>query len=355
MDFISSKFSTLNAISTSVFAVSVLAGALPVLSSKYIGEKRVEKYRILLNVFTGGMQLATILVDLIPHMVTDENHSHDSNHLYPFALVGALFLVLLGIDHLYIHKGSDHKHIETHEEHLEIQKSAFNCAESQDSASKVKTCCSKNHKSEQSASVEKQSEAVVVPAKGKSFHSGGCCGSTLSKSNSFGNALLRISAISVHSFFEGFAVNSGTNKLPLLFGLMLHKLLESFNVAVALSDLQFSYSKKVLLFLFYAILTPLSISLQGLSFISNFPIVQLWCNALCLGALLFVVFYEIITPSFRNQSNPMMKMSSITLGYALSCLAIIFAHSEGHACSGHHGHACSGHHGHDHSHHGHSH
>lgn len=365
MDRIISKLSPVGTITASVLGVSLVAGAFQSYMTKYMKGKSLDKYTLLLNAFTAGTQLSTVLVDLVPHISHGEEHSHGADYFHPYVLIGFTFILLLGLDHLYIQKEPTHKHhIEADKRKLEIEAKLLETINNPQNNNSVKSCCSKHTHSESSnvshshshdQNIQTESQAID---QSKSEHSAGCCGGSLKKSSSFSNALLRISAISVHSFFEGFAIKPQNNTIPLVLGLLLHKFLESFNVAIALTNLEFSFYKKVLLFLFYSILTPLSICLLALFENSKISGLELWCNSLCIGALLFVVFYEIISNSFKNRSFPRMKMFLITAGYCLGCLSIIFSHSHSPAspskCSGNH--SCDGHshdhaHGHKHDHH----
>lgn len=345
-----------NIIAASVFGISIFAGIFQAHLSNTLG-----KYTVLLNAFAAGTQLATILVDLIPHLTHDhsDGHDHGSAEFYPYVLIGFVFLLLLGLDYLYIKNTTEKKEnvqkVKKPQGHAHVH--GPHCNHSHAPTKKNTDVLNSSTISASSSKMQSLPNQIDNNAEGH-VHAGDhstCCAQSLNKSKTFSDALIRISAISIHSFFEGFGVASGANSWSLVFGLILHKLLESFNVAFELAKLSFPLPQKVLLFLFYASLTPLAICIKSLSFIKEFPQASLWSNALCLGALLFVVFYETIPHSFKNRDHPYLNMLTIVIGYALSSMAIMFAHSGStsfppHAPGNNPNH---GHHSHEHHHHGH--
>lgn len=342
--------------SVSIAIVVLVSSFLSCLIPKYLSNlKMVRKYFSLINVFTAGLQLATIVVDLIPHMTYSESHSHSLSKTLPFVSIGAFFIALLSIDALFLH--SEHKSSchstgkETQQSDVDTKTSSHqhsNCSHThnhqdhaQHSHSHEHTNCSHTHKhrDHHNAVVENECHENI----------GTCNTSAISGSTSKTQALLMLLAVSVHSFFEGFAVESGASHLPLLMGLLLHKILESIAVGNSISLSKFDNWTQIFLITAYSLLTPTSILIRDLKMFKSNPAVQMWFYSFCLGSLMFVVFYEVIGHSFHGGKNTGKKICSISLGYLLGCIAVILAHSEhGHGSSGGHHHThggkCSHHH-----------
>lgn len=314
-------------IPTFIFLASFLSCLLPRLLSN---SKIVRKYFSLVNVFTAGLQLATIIVDLIPHMNLKKGAHFHGSDLYPFVATGICFILLLSIDSIFLHSHSSTEKIsekknEQTSEHKHVHGS--NCkhnhtsnANSNISAHNANTC---NHDDHENHCHE---------------NLGTCNTNAISKSQTKTKAILLLLAISIHSFFEGFAMDVNSKHIPLLAGIFFHKILESFAIGSSINQSIFSGYSKIFLFLIYSILTPLSVFIRGSDIFSKNYSLQQWGNGLCLGALMFVVFFEVIGHSFHGGKDNIKKVFAISLGYVLGCTSIILAHGEHDHHHDHHGH-----------------
>lgn len=292
-------------LSASVFAVSLVAAILPKVLSK---SRIVKKYFGYMTVFTAGLQLSTILVDLIPHMASglhDHHHEHKASDFYPHIASGLCFLFLLGIDSIFLHNDGhkedscSHKAAERshHHEHS-IRETEHNCS----------------HETSQGCH-----DTV-----------GTCNTSAISTSKTKIEGILFLLAISIHSFFEGLTVTADLKHLPLITGLFFHKILESFAIGVSVFDSIFSQSAKYLFLVIYSLLTPLAILFKDIELFANSSLMREWFTALCTGSLMFVVFFEMIGHSFHGGKNMISKMWIIIIGYLLGCTSIVLAHAESH-------------------------
>lgn len=292
-------------LSASIFVVSVAATMLPKVLSK---SKFVKRYFGYITVFTAGLQLSTILVDLIPHMASghhDHHHNHTASEFYPYIACGLCFLFLLAIDSIFLHNdihshGEDATDAHSHEKAIE-----------KSSSQEGRTIHSHSHS-------------------GEGCHDtvGTCNTSVISKSKTKTEGVLFLLAISIHSFFEGLPVTADAKHLPLLAGLFFHKMLESFAIGVSVFHSVFSPSVKILLLIVYSSLTPLAILIKDVEFFANSVVAKEWFTALCVGSLMFVVFFEMIGHSFHGGRNMVKKMCIITGGYLLGCVSIVLAHTE---------------------------
>lgn len=268
-----------------ILVVSIVSSFLPrVLATSQM----FKEYFSVVNVFTAGLQLATILLDLIPHMSMNAHSHHHKEDLYPLLASGFCFLLLLAIDSIFLH--SEKK------EHKKDHHHTQNCTHQKECHENLGTC----------------NTAAIANSKSKK------------------EAVLFLLAISIHSFLEGLALETDLKHIPLLAGMLFHKVLESFAIGTSMHHSVFSNASKLSLLLVYSLLTPAAILIKNLSFITQFKNIQSWFNGFCLGALLFVVFFEVIGHSFHGGKHNYKKVFSICLGYLIGSAAIILGHSHGH-------------------------
>lgn len=298
---------------SSILSISLAACILPRLLAN---NKLVRKYFPLANVFTGGIQLATIIADLLPEMCI-KGEEHNTNDIYPFITAGASFILLLAIDTLLLHP-SDEEHKHHHESELKTIETHDGC-ENHEGCESHKGC-------------EDHEGCAEHQHSHKSF--GTCNTGAIAKSETKRKALILLFAISIHSFPEGLSINPSKVQIARTVGLILHKVLESFAIGAALHDSVFSLTSKVTLMCLYSLLTPIAIVFRSMEWLRSIGSIEQWANALCLGALLFVVFFEIIGHSFHGGSGKVQKIAGITAGYTLGCIAIVLAHSN--HCHDHH-------------------
>lgn len=286
----------------SIFIVSVVATMLPKMLSK---SRFVKRYFGYITVFTAGLQLSTILVDLIPHMASGHHHHHEHNisELYPHIASGLCFLLLLAIDSIFLHNDR-HDHESTAER-----------------SNSQKASAPHNHDEEAGHSHHREGDQGCHDTVGT------CNTSAISRSKTKTEGVLFLLAISIHSLFEGLAVTADLRHLPLLTGLLFHKMLESFAIGVSVFGSSFSLSVKILLLVIYSSLTPLAILIKDMEFFANSAAAKEWFTALCIGSLIFVVFFEMIGHSFHGGKNMVKKICIITGGYLIGCTSIALAHA----------------------------
>lgn len=285
--------------------MSLLFCIAPRLVSQYKLVRRVYPF---ITIFTAGVQLSTILVDLIPHM-TGGGHSHDHSHggdshehshgsMGPFVLIGGIFIALLALDTMFLHgKGEKHDHTHDREQDHEHTHGDDN-----------------THDHAHSHSHEHE-------------HSLGTCNTAaISASASKLQAVLTLLAISVHSFFEGLAIGASESEgWTYLAGLLLHKILESFAISIAVFRSSLSLGVVYALILFYSLLTPLGIVFSALM-TEDGAAIGIWFTALSLGSMMFIVFIEMIGHSFPTSKNQFSKLLCLSAGYTIGSAAIVVGH-----------------------------
>lgn len=263
----SSKF-----LSLGIFLVSLFFCSVPSFKNSSSSIHRVITF---ICPLATGIQLAGLLIDQIPHMVEghdhkdhkhedndhkDHKHKHSHASSLPFAVSGLVFLALLGVDVLLLHD-DDHSHSHGHHNHGNGEH---------------------HHHHEDSVS--------------------GCNVSAITKANSAIKAMATVFAISAHSLFEGLMLVPEQLNLTRSIGIILHKLLESFSVGVAISASLLPFNSKIFITLFYALLTPLGIlcAVYGVAKDSRcLP----WFNSIAFGSLLYVVCVEMVAHQFGKTKH----------------------------------------------------
>jgi len=273
-----------------------------------------------ITVFTAGLQLATMLVDIIPHM-TNPHDSHDKSHAEhththsehnhgpkgPFILTGIVFIFLLAVDVLVLHSKKSHSH--------DDKNNSSNNQHSHDQDDEA-------HHNENSSHMNEFHSEHKHGSCGENI--GTCNTATLSKSKSKLQALITLMAISIHSFFEGLAVDSAKIQSSYNVGLILHKFLESFSVGASIFDSSFTLSTNSQLVIIYSFLTPFGIVCGNILREKSMKFAP-YFHAASLGSMLFVVFIEMIGHSFSGRKNE-VKLLSLASGYVIGCAVIDQVH-----------------------------
>ncbi|KAF9762682.1 Protein zntC [Nosema granulosis] len=321
-----------------VFLLSIFCCIIPRVVHKWRFINRAIPYATLLS---AGFLLAVFILDFIPHMFShDANVDHEKEEFrsrIALLVSGLSFLFLLGIDSVVL----KHDHCE------EEPKQSCGAQETdgilkENKSSPVDTTVVVNHDH----------------AKHTHKEEGGCCNTdVIKKSNSISKVLIFIIGISIHSFFEGLAFKCSETGF---FGgyevsIIMHKILESFSIGLAFIETKLSKTVELLLISFYAFLTPLGMLLGFYlsdkdHYLFDIP-VQLLCNGLALGSLMFIVFIEMIAASIHKPGNNLIRLAVISAGFIIASTVIMNTpHSHGsHSSCGHEGHkahSSCGHEGH---------
>jgi zinc transporter 1/2/3 len=314
------------------------------------------------NCFAAGVVVAALLLHMIPELFHDHSnhgshthsthethgdshrhhhhhhenlshapaflHSHTgqnkecSGHEYNFGplFMGLSFLLLFAIDRLVgFGHSHDHDHSHDHEatNKMEVLKS---------SPVDLNYSVSQGHNPENSHGC---CETVKKGDYAESCHSddviGGCHMDYLKKDTTRAQALIFILALSIHSFLEGLALGplGKGGIISFSFGLIFHKVLESFALGVSIMRAQFKTSMNVTIITFYSILTPLGCALGIL--LKHLedkpgPTIQI-LNGLAAGSFLFVSCIEMIPPEFHKKNcHSKYKFLALCLGFALIAL-----------------------------------
>lgn len=261
------------------FAVSFAMSMLPSLFRRTRKAKNIFPYAIITS---SGFMLSSIFTDFIPELVQKGSHSnhkgkidhdHDHNHFILSLFVSGLsFIILLAIDVLVL----DHTHCDNKDEYERVHGS---------------------HREDENA---RKSD----------------CTDVIKYSTSRAQALFFVIAVSVHSFFEGLAIDNKSGHTSLGIFLLVHKITESFSLGLTVFSAGFSYLFGVFLVAIYSILTPLGIFLGNIAKKWMSSVAEI-CNGLALGSIMFIVFVETIPVVFHSHPAKKLNIMLLLAGYCI--------------------------------------
>lgn len=294
-----------------VFIFSFLPSLTPTI---LLSSPRLRKLYNKASIISAGLLLAILFMDFMPHMAhggcTHGVHSHASasksagcfsrmlhavKNAHPgLAVAGLVFIGLILIDQKII----KHKHCGNEEELTAEEKGAKHIHEMNkvhNEEAEIKLCCTEGLKYQTTAK----------------------------------QALVFIFVFSVHSIFEGmaFSPSDKTNSGVLFIGLIVHKVLESITIGVALFSSTFSVRASMLLLLFYSFLTPLGMILAMTisSVLDSFLVKEVFMG-LAFGSLSFIVLVEMLPPIFHSLTGA-RKILYLFSGYIFGAILIGYVHS----------------------------
>ncbi|KAI5191147.1 solute carrier family 39 (zinc transporter), member 1/2/3 [Nematocida sp. AWRm77] len=304
---------------TWIFAASFFPSLFP---SAMLSSKKLRQAFNKVNIISTGLLLAILFVDFIPHMVEEKcggghvcGEASGAKGFFGKAVdvvkdshmglivAGLTFIGLILIDKKII------KHSHCHgEEQGRIEESA------------------------RKPSV--QSHAV------SNSEIGMCCTEGLMHTTTAKQAIVFIFVFSIHSLFEGLAVTDDIKGNVMFYGLLVHKVMESITVGIALFSSKFSKRVCVGLLLFYSIFTPAGMIIASYvsQWLNNWLVREIFMG-LSFGSLSFIVQVEMLPPIVHSL-NSIQKILLMLAGYIVGTILIgaVHNHSHGHGSSHNHGH-----------------
>ncbi|KAF7683028.1 Zinc transporter ZIP1 [Astathelohania contejeani] len=278
--------SSLLILSSTTFILSLVICIIP---KQLIKVKSIKKVFPYITIFAAGFMLAVLFLDLIPHLnepdvkvckihgkdkcpssCVEKHHKHDHKLNVGMFVAGCSFIFLLAIDSILL----QHSHCDNKEA---IRNHSLHTHDS------IGTCNTEGLK--------------YVTSKIQAF--------------------IFILAISIHSLFEGLAFHKDSSKTYEV-SILFHKALESFALGFTIFTTDFSFSMGLALAGFYSILTPLGMFIGNV----NWGISKIF-DGLALGSMVFIVFVEMLPPSFHSKDgNSVVKILTLGLGYLITAVVI---------------------------------
>ena len=144
-------------------------------------------------------------------------------------------------------------------------------------------------------------------------------------------AAILLTALSVHSVFEGLAVgleDSSSKVFKLFSGLILHKSVLAFSLGMSLVSSNMSTKETFFSVLGFAVASPIGIAIgigvsqeEGLFTLGLSTVLQ----GLATGTFLYITFFEVLPLEFNCRRWRLQKVVSLLLGFGVMCFMIIYA------------------------------
>jgi len=147
-------------------------------------------------------------------------------------------------------------------------------------------------------------------------------------SNTF--AVLATLMLSIHSFLMGAALGlSGTVSVTImiLLAILAHKWAASFSLAVQINKSHFSTKMNVLLFLFFALMTPLGIVCATFAkhVLIQYPLIEPILNALAAGTFLYLgTLHGLEQATLVKRCCDLNRFYFVIIGFAMMALVAVW-------------------------------
>lgn len=261
-----------------IFVASFLISTLPKIISKVVVTGKKFSYVVAIS---SGVMLSVLLIEFAPHVLKTVNDSNLGKHIHhPIT--------------------EDHDHHANTEEHNHTSLLGLFIAGITFSVLTIIDSLIPNHSHEHSATNQSSNnnENILLDT------------TTPDKQNKppkkgFKQAMMLIMAMSIHSILEGLVFVSNNSK-GVWFGILIHKILESFTLGVTLADSEISQVTNIALCLFFSMLTPIGMMLSVLGTVNGH--LEIVFNGLAFGSTLYVVCMEMMLPIFMIAATKTVKI-----------------------------------------------
>ena len=146
-------------------------------------------------------------------------------------------------------------------------------------------------------------------------------------------AAILLTALSVHSVFEGLAVGlerTSSEVFQLFTGLIIHKSVLAFSLGMSLVQSDMTTKETLGAVLGFAIASPIGIAIgigvseeeESLFTMGLSTVLQ----GLAAGTFLYITFFEVLPLEFNNRRWRLQKVASLILGFGVMCFMIIYSH-----------------------------
>lgn len=302
-------------------------------------KRRMRNVISLLNCFTAGVFLGTCLLDLLPDVdkaVREMQEYANLNKKFPLAETIMLFgfLILLTIEQFVTRWKATHDHVDLFHDHHDSHDSGrtaplMNSYGSLDSYASIPgslTSSERNQLTAEACTNPLLEDEIEPEERGEPTPD--------PRQHSVIRPLMLLSALSLHSIFEGLAIGlqktfSGT--LNIFLALTLHKCIIAFSIG--LNNVQSQFPLKIILGLdvLFSLMSPIGIALGlGIMNISDphsVLIATAVLQGIACGTFLYVVFMELLPHEFmakRNHPDRMLKVLCSLIGIAIVVIIVQF-------------------------------
>lgn len=310
-----------------------------------IRKRRLQIVMSLLSCYAAGVFLATCLLDLFPDVQEKMSYVFDQANIlssYPvseFIMTVGMFIILLVEQIVLTYKGDEEE--EGLSEPLLGTRNGNDAEEFRHSciqATSVNNINTPNVASngEGRSNYQENGEFGNTDSRNyaEEYHYVGPSDDTKSvdyqdpNSHSVVRALLLLTALSLHSIFEGLAVGlQGTSRqvLQIFAALALHKSILAFSLGMNLGQSRLSLGAIIRSNLLFSVTSPvgigIGITIDDLTTANSIPalLTNGILQGLACGTFLFIVFFEVLPHEFNSQRaypSRLLKVLLLILGYS---------------------------------------
>lgn len=308
--------------------------------------RRRKLFVSMVGTFAGGVFLATCLLDLLVDVTEDFEEFFDKAGVevdFPMAeftaCVGFFFILLIEQVVLFI-KELDERPSGRNDSLNSPRASMISVASDSGLLHSPET----GNTSSASGVSRRQSTLGSVSGINSSRGKTGRTGSTVDLANTISvaetedsmepskvRAAILLTALSVHSVFEGLAVgleDSSSEVFKLFSGLVVHKSVLAFSLGMSLVSSNMSMKETLFSVMGFAVASPIGIAIgigvsqeEGLFTLGLSTVLQ----GLATGTFLYITFFEVLPLEFNCRRWRLQKVASLLLGFGVMCFMIIYS------------------------------
>ena len=136
-------------------------------------------------------------------------------------------------------------------------------------------------------------------------------------------SLILLTALSLHSIFEGLAVGlqkKSDDVISIFAALVIHKSIVSFSLGMNVIQSKLSHAAIIRAIVFFSIMSPAGIAI-GIGIIdlwdtSTSNLVQSMLSGIACGTFLYVTFFEVLPSEFNSPDQRLLKVLFLILGFS---------------------------------------
>uniref|UniRef100_T1IWK0 Uncharacterized protein n=1 Tax=Strigamia maritima TaxID=126957 RepID=T1IWK0_STRMM len=270
----------------------------------------------LLSCFSGGVFLAVSLLDLLPNVrEVFEAIKREFEVRTDFPLVE--FVISIGFFIIFIVEQVDLAYKENSSE-VRLASESDNSVYGNHDHSSLHTDPSSH--SSLHTDPSSHSSLHTDPSSHSSLH-------TDPSSHSSLRTMILLTALSLHSIFEGLAIGSQSNKhlVQLLLAVLIHNGIIVLSLGVNLTRSRLKLKLKILFVVVFSCAFSIGIAIgMGINSSSLMLFVNGFLQGFACGTFLFVSFFDVIPHQLNQKQDRLLKMLFIILGFATICSTMYY-------------------------------
>nr|XP_002740188.1 PREDICTED: zinc transporter ZIP1-like [Saccoglossus kowalevskii] len=292
--------------------VVMVFGLLPLKLATILKTKRLGSARILrlLSCFAGGVFLATCLLDLLPEVTSQFDAVFERmNVQMNFPITGLVvtigFLLILAVEEVVL-GCKESQLISANENVYTLGITVDDSRGDSDDTDSLR----------ETKFVPEDTDFLVAP--------------TYNFSNSLRSMALLV-ALSLHSLFEGLAIglrNESSGVLRLFTAVAIHKSILAFSLGLKLVQSNLSLRTVVLSCLFFAVTSPLGVSLgilcQSMASELTSAVITATLQAIATGTLFYITFLEVLANEINSNGDRFWKVVAVIVGVVCMTGLVMF-------------------------------